>query len=115
MEQLSGGFSGNVPSKCTAKGKSGSLAFKIIPPEDDDGEEDGSDTMCSTAYRLWSTACIVPTVHLLGNPDAPGIEIYEFIEGRSAGWEATKHGPEFMHNQDDAASFGKLVGTLHGQ
>ena len=79
-ERLGGGFSGNVPYKCMAEGKD-TLAFKVIPPEDGEEEDDGP-TMCETAFKLWSREGIVPKVHLLGNPNAPGIEIYEFIEGK---------------------------------
>ena len=78
-------------------------------------EEASNDTMCGTAFRLWGSAGIVPAVHLLGNSDAPGLEIYEFIEGRGASWELAKHGAEFMHNAQDAKSFGKLVGRMHSQ
>ncbi|KAL9191276.1 hypothetical protein ACHAXT_000982 [Thalassiosira profunda] len=94
----------------------GSLAFKVIPPEDDDEEGEGKDdgpAMCETAFKLWSREGIVPKVHLLGDAPAPGIEIYEFIEGTSASWIGTKHGPEFMENDEDNVAFGKLVGKLH--
>lgn len=52
----------------------GSLAFKVLPPDDDDEEgEDGGETMCGNAYTLWSKAGIVPKVYLLGNKQAPVI------------------------------------------
>ena len=57
-----------MPYKCSAKGMDGSLAFKVIPPEDDDQEGEGGDdgpAMCETAFKLWSREGIVPKVHLL--------------------------------------------------
>jgi len=118
MEALGGGFSGNVPIKCSAPGVEGAptLAVKINAADDDEENEDGNkDSLVTAAYRRWSAAGIVPTVFCLGRPEAPGLEVYEFIEGSQASWLVVKHGPEFMENDLDAASFGKIYAELHGQ
>lgn len=63
-------YHSNVPRRVMQ----GSLAFKVLPPDDDDEEgEDGGETMCGNAYTLWSKAGIVPKVYLLGNKQAPVI------------------------------------------
>ena len=105
-EALGGGFSGNVPIKCTAAGKSGALALKINL-----GSE--PDSLVNAAYQEFDKAGIVPKLYCLGNPSAPGLEVYDFVPGGTAAWLISKHGPEFLENEDDAVAYGQLLAKLH--
>jgi len=53
--------------------------------------------------------------YIKNKTNTQGVEIYEFIEGKSASWLGTKHGAEFLSHDEDAICFGKLVGTIHSQ
>jgi len=107
MESLGGGFSGNVPIKCAAKGKQ-TLAVKINP------EGDNEDTLVQAAFKEINKIGIVPAVYCLGDPRAPGLEVYEFLFGTNAGWHLGKHGGEWLVNEDDAKAYGTMMGKLHG-
>lgn len=107
MDALGGGFSGNVPIKCSAKGKS-TLAVKVNVAAD---EEDG---LVNAAFKNFSKVGIVPHVHLLGDPRAPGLEVYEFVHGKSLGFNLGKHGAEWLVNEADAKSFGSVIAKMHG-
>jgi len=111
-EILAGGYSANPVHKCSAAGVLGSLAIKINICKTNGCDE---TSLVDTAYMQWNRAGIVPAVFCLGNPQAPGLEVYEFIEGSAAGTVYSKRGCEFMHNDEDATAFGALFAKVHTQ
>ena len=115
VSELVGGLQGTVPLKCTVSSCSSpaTVVFKLPPPDFGAASSAEETSLSGVAYLQFSQAGVVPTAYCMGDARLPGVQISGFVEGGNAGGSDGSAGPDFLHDDANAASFGALLGTIH--